>query len=375
MKTPTEDILNSNILIVDDNPTNVNLLEMMLGRAGYTNITSTTDPREVEGLYKENEFDLILLDIRMPHMDGFEVMEQLMDGIENDYLPILVITAQQELETKHRALEIGAKDFVTKPFERIELLNRIVNMLEVRALYNERKIQAKILEEKVEERTRQLSTLQDATMVAMGSLAETRDNETGNHIRRTQRYVKLLAEKLSEQSRYADILTPEYISQLYKSAPLHDIGKVGVPDAILLKPGKLTPEEFEEMKKHTVYGADAIEEAASSIEDEETRGFLTVGWEIAHYHQEKWDGSGYPAGLSGEDIPLSARLMAIADVYDALISRRVYIPPFPHKKSVAIISEGKGQHFDPVMTDVFLEISEQFLEIANAFQDSEEDVQ
>jgi putative two-component system response regulator len=371
---PSDKIINSKILIVDDNPTNVSLLEMMLDKIGYVNVFSTTDSREVEGLYNEHAFDLILLDIRMPHMDGFQVMERLLDGIENDYLPILVLTAQSELEVKHRALKMGAKDFITKPFEHIELMNRIANMLEVRSLYNDRRNQAVILEQKVEERTRQLSALQDATMIAMGSLAETRDNETGNHIRRTQRYVKALAEKLAENPIYAETLTPEYINLLYKSAPLHDIGKVGVPDRILLKPGKLTDEEFEEMKRHTTYGADAIRQAEETIDDPEARGFLSIGREIAHYHQEKWDGSGYPEALSGEDIPLPARLMAIADVYDALISRRVYKPPFPHDESIELIAKGKGTHFDPIMTDSFLEISEQFFEIAEQFSDSEEDL-
>jgi putative two-component system response regulator len=206
----------------------------------------------------------------------------------------------------------------------------------------------------------------------MASLAETRDNETGNHIRRTQNYVRALAKKLQANPKFASYLTDETLDMLYKSAPLHDIGKVGIPDAILLKPGKLTAEEFEVMKTHTTLGRDAIIAAEELIDAPST--FLRLAREIAHYHQEKWDGSGYPEGLAGETIPVSARLMAIADVYDALISRRVYKEPMPHDKAVAIIREGRDKHFDPVMVDAFLQIAEEFHAIAGRFADSADDV-
>ena len=208
--------------------------------------------------------------------------------------------------------------------------------------------------------------------MAMASLAETRDNETGNHIRRTQNYVRALAKKLQAHPKFAAALTDATIEMLYKSAPLHDIGKVGIPDAILLKPGKLTPEEFEIMKTHTTLGRDAIVAAENLIDAPSS--FLQLAREIAHYHQEKWDGSGYPEKLAGEAIPLSARLMAVADVYDALISRRVYKPPFPREKAVGIIREGRGTHFDPDMVDAFLAIEEEFHAIAERYADSEEDV-
>jgi PAS domain S-box-containing protein len=227
------------------------------------------------------------------------------------------------------------------------------------------------LESEVARRMRQLALIQDVTIMAMASLAETRDNETGNHIRRTQNYVKALALELRRRGGPAGALDDTAIELLYKSAPLHDIGKVGIPDAILLKPGKLTPEEFEVMKTHTTLGRDAILAAEKLLD--EPNSFLQFAREIAHYHQEKWDGSGYPEGLRGEQIPLSARLMAVADVYDALISRRVYKPAFPHEKAVAIIGEGRGTHFDPEIADAFLAIAGEFRDIARRYEDAEED--
>ena len=213
-----------------------------------------------------------------------------------------------------------------------------------------------------------MSQIQDVTIMAMASLAETRDNETGNHIRRTQNYVKALAQKLRNHPKFVDYLTPHTIEMLYKSAPLHDIGKVGIPDRILLKPGRFEPEEFEIMKKHTTLGHDAILAAERLLVSPNT--FLSMAREIAHCHQEKWDGGGYPRGLKGEEIPVSARLMAVADVYDALISRRVYKPGMSHEKAVEIIRDGRGSHFDPDMVDAFLAISEQFREIAQRYGDS-----
>jgi putative two-component system response regulator len=220
----------------------------------------------------------------------------------------------------------------------------------------------------VARRTKQISIVQDVTIMAMASLAETRDNETGNHIRRTQHYVRALALELRKGPKFAAALDEAAVELLFKSAPLHDIGKVGIPDAILLKPGKLTPEEFEVMKTHTTLGRDAIV-AAEALLDERV-SFLEYAREIAYSHQEKWDGSGYPEGLAGERIPLSARLMAVADVYDALISRRVYKPPFPHDKALEIIREGSGKHFDPEVVDAFLAIHEACHAIAARYADS-----
>lgn len=234
------------------------------------------------------------------------------------------------------------------------------------------KDQNEFLESEVQRRTCEVEVIQDVTILAMASLAESRDNETGNHIRRTQNYMFALAKELQAHPRFRSELDDKTIEMLYKSAPLHDIGKVGIPDAILLKPGKLTPEEFEVIKTHTTIGRDTIAAAEKLIDAPST--FLRLAREIAHYHQEKWDGSGYPEGLRGERIPVSARLMALADVYDALISRRVYKPPFSHEKSVSIIREGAGNHFDPDVVAAFLRIEKDFRDIAERFADTEEDV-
>ncbi len=214
-----------------------------------------------------------------------------------------------------------------------------------------------------------MEALQDALIISMASLAETRDNETGHHIRRTQYYIHELAKHLAAHPKFAGELTPKNIELIYKTAPLHDIGKVGVPDRILLKPGRLTPEEFEEMKRHTLYGREALDAAAKTLGTEET--FLDTAREIAYYHHEKWDGSGYPEGIAGEKIPVSARLMAIVDVYDALISRRPYKEPMTHDQAFSIIEEGKGKHFDPDVVEAFGEIQDAVHEIAIKFADIE----
>jgi response regulator RpfG family c-di-GMP phosphodiesterase len=231
-----------------------------------------------------------------------------------------------------------------------------------------------VLEHKVEERTAKLlekteevSQIRDVTIMAMASLAETRDNETGNHLKRTQKYIRALAMKLRDHPRFRDFLTDDNIESLYKLAPLHDIGKVGIPDAILLKQGKLTPEEFEIMKTHPSLGGNAIAMAESGLPT--PNRFLHIAREIATGHHEKWDGSGYPLGLKGETIPISARLMALADVYDALISRRIYKQPFTHTDAVAHILQGHGKHFDPEVADAFLAIQEEFRQIAEQYQD------
>uniref|UniRef100_UPI0035B3D59E HD-GYP domain-containing protein n=1 Tax=Chitinimonas sp. TaxID=1934313 RepID=UPI0035B3D59E len=231
------------------------------------------------------------------------------------------------------------------------------------------KNQNRYLEHLVSERTRQLMQMQDATILAMASLAETRDNETGNHIRRTQNYVAALARALQNHPRFCETLTEENIELLYKSAPLHDIGKVGVPDRILLKPDRLDADEWEIMKLHTLYGRDTILQVEHHLGA--SNSFLTFAREIAHYHQEKWDGSGYPEGLAGEAIPLAARLMAVADVYDALISKRVYKPAYSHAQALALMQEGRGSHFDPDVLDAFVAIEAEFLAIAERFRDTE----
>ena len=359
------------VLIVDDTPANVSLLNALLKEKYKTRI-ATNGAKALKLASTQPLPDLILLDIMMPDMDGYEVCEKLKASEETKDIPVVFLTAKVGVEDETHGLALGAVDYITKPISPPIVMERVKNHLMLKEARDVLKHQNLILEEKVRERTRKLGELQDVVMTAMGALAESRDPETGNHIRRTQIYVQLLAERLSTHPKFKEFLTPEHITLLFKAAPLHDIGKVGVRDSILLKPGKLTPEEFEEMKNHTVYGRDAIDAAAQKLT--EPSELLVFAREIAYSHQEKWDGSGYPQGLAGDDIPISARLMAVADVYDALISRRVYKPPFPHEKALAIMTEGRGSHFDPDMLDAFLEISDAFEAVAKTYADSEDDV-
>ena len=355
------------ILIVDDTPENLKLMTGMLAEDYDTRVANSGE-RALKLAMDGATPDLVLLDIMMPGMDGYEVCRRLKADARTCEIPIIFLTALTEIEDEQAGFDVGAVDYITKPVSPPIVLARVKTHLSLKAASDFLRDKNDYLESEIAKRTREVQLIQDVTIMAMASLAETRDNETGNHIRRTQRYVRVLAERLSSELG----LNAESIELLYKSAPLHDIGKVGIPDAILLKPGKLTPEEFEIMKTHTTLGRDTILAAEKLIETPST--FLRLAREIAHYHQEKWDGSGYPEGLAGEAIPLSARLMALADVYDALISRRVYKPPFPHEKAVAIITEGRGKHFDPMMVDAFLEIQGEFLAIADRYADSEEDV-
>ena len=357
------------ILVVDDTPENIKYIGSIL-KNKYRIKFATNGSKGLRLAAQAPQPDLILLDITMPEMNGYEVCEQLKRDPITHAIPVVFLTARSEVEDEKRGLELGAVDYITKPISPPILLARVATHLKLKEATDFLQMQNEILEEKVQKRTEQLTVLQNATMVAMGSLAETRDNETGNHIRRTQNYIVVLAQSLQDNPRFADVLTMDYIQLLHRSAPLHDIGKVGVRDNILLKPGKLTAAEFEEMKKHTIYGRDTIANAENSIEDTETGAFLRLAKAIAFSHQERWDGDGYPQGLSGDDIPLSARLMAVADVYDALISRRVYKKAMPHSEAVKIISDGKGTHFDPDMVDAFLCISDQFESISQQFRDS-----
>jgi putative two-component system response regulator len=288
-------------------------------------------------------------------------------------IPVVFLTAKTEIEDETKGLEMGAVDYITKPISPPIVLVRVKNHLALKAHADFLRDKADFLEAEVNKRTREVVAIQDVTILAMASLAETRDSDTGNHIRRTQFYVKALAEQLRTHPGFAAQLSDNYIEMLFKSAPLHDIGKIGIPDRILLKPGRFEPAEFEIMKTHTTLGRDAIEHAEKqlgmSVE------FLSIAKEIAFSHQEKWDGSGYPQGLAGDAIPLSARLMAIADVYDALITRRVYKEGMPHEEAVSIIQEGKGHHFDPDITDAFVALKDDFRDIAARFADSDEDME
>jgi len=359
------------VLIVDDTPENLTVMNGLL-REHYRTKIANNGERALQIAADNPHPDLILLDIMMPGMDGYEVCRRLKRDPRLAAVPVIFLTAKAEIKDEQAGFDVGGVDYITKPISPSIVLARVSTHLKLKAASDFLKDKNAFLETEVQRRTREVQVIQDVTIMAMASLAETRDNETGNHIRRTQNYVLALAKELKSHRRFSAALDDQTIEMLYKSAPLHDIGKVGIPDAILLKPGKLTAEEFEIIKTHTTIGRDTIAAAEKLIDGPST--FLRLAREIAHYHQEKWDGSGYPEGLRGDAIPVSARLMALADVYDALISKRVYKPPFPHEKAVAIITEGSGRHFDPDVVEAFLMIEGQFRSIAERFADTDEEV-
>jgi len=372
MVEPIVSIEKSTILVVDDTPDNLTLMSGLLKDTYRVKIANNGE-RALKIAQSDTPPDLILLDIMMPEMDGYEVCSRLKADIKTRDIPVIFLTAKTEVVDETHGFELGASDYITKPISPPIVLARVETHLAIKRMQDFLKDKNAFLASEVNKRTAEIMAIQDVTINAMASLAETRDNETGNHIRRTQRYVKVLAEKIRFNPRYAHFLNDDKtIELLFKSAPLHDIGKVGIPDRILLKPGRFEPEEFEIMKTHTTLGRDAILQAEKDLGME--MPFLKYAKEIAYGHQEKWDGSGYPEGLSGDDIPISARLMAVADVYDALISRRVYKQPMPHEKAVGIIKEGKGTHFDPDMVDAFLELEQEFKKIADTYTDSDEDM-
>jgi putative two-component system response regulator len=295
----------------------------------------------------------------MPNMDGYEVCRRLKANPLTCSIPVLFVTSLSDDDDEKRGLELGAVDYIIKPIRPELVKARVRSQINLKQ-YRDR------LEQLVDERTLELTLTQEATIFTVANLAETRDPETGAHIWRTQRYVRELALRFAASSNSAASLTPTYIDLLFKSAPLHDIGKIGIADQILLKPGKLTTEEFEEMKKHCILGWRALNRSEQLLG---TNSFLRYASEIALTHHEKWDGSGYPNGLIGESIPLSGRLMAVADVYDALCSHRPYKKPFSHAEAAAIIVDGRGQHFDPDVVDVFIALESNFQQISEIITD------
>lgn len=347
------------ILIVDDSPENLGILADLF-QPHYRVIAANSGDKALRLLARDPLPDLVLLDVMMPNMDGFEVLKRLRDQAID--VPIIFVTAMNSVEDELHGLDVGAVDYINKPIVPALVLARVRTHLELKHAKDMLKNQNTWLEAEVTRRMQENDLIQLVSIRALAHLAEARDNETGNHILRTQGYVHSLAMQLKELPRFSAILTPKYIDLLTRSAPLHDIGKVGIPDAILQKPGRLTPSEWEVMKTHAKIGADAIAMAESDVRTQVP--FLKLAKEIAHRHHEKWDGSGYPDGLSGEQIPLSARIMAIADVFDALISKRVYKPAFSFEHANALIAEGRGTAFDPDLVDVFLDHYQTFCDIA-----------
>ncbi|WP_321495169.1 two-component system response regulator [uncultured Desulfobacter sp.] len=364
-----EDISRPTLLIVDDISENIDVLIGLLEN-DYKIKAALNGKRALKITAGKNKPDLILLDIMMPDMDGYEVCRRLKECPDTKNIPVIFVTAKGDVIDESKGFDAGCVDYITKPLSPTLVKARVKTHL---ALYN----QSRILEEKVRERTRELVHTQDVTILGLAVLTEYRDNETGGHIIRTQNYVRILAELLAKHPRFRKFLDEEMVDLLFKSSPLHDIGKVGVPDSILFKTGSLTDEEFKIMKRHPIYGGDALSKSEQAFGSMDSTTFLRVGKEIAYTHHEKWDGTGYPYGLKGEDIPLSGRLMALADVYDALISKRVYKPPFSHAKAMEIITVGDGRvmpdHFDPDILEIFREYHDEFRQIALQYADHEEE--
>ncbi|MDH4224948.1 MAG: response regulator [Deltaproteobacteria bacterium] len=341
-------ILQCRILVVDDQEANARLMERLLTREGYRNITLLTDSRKVREAQAREPFDLILLDIRMPHLDGFGVMGELKAMGGDDYLPVLVMTAQTDTETKLKALAQGAKDFLYKPFDKAEALSRIHNLLEVRVMHTQIRDQNRILEEQVLQRTAQLRQSQLEVVRRLGRAAEYRDNETGMHVVRMSKASAALGRAMGMDEGQCELIL--------NTAPMHDVGKIGIPDHILLKGGKLTPHEWEVMQTHTVIGADLLGREPSQL--------LETASLIALTHHEKWDGSGYPQGLKGEAIPLFSRIIAVCDVYDALTSTRPYKNPWSAAEALAEIISRSGTHFDPRVVAHFEQIFDEIQAIS-----------
>jgi putative two-component system response regulator len=355
------------LLVVDDTPENLSVLSELL-LPSYRVLVANSGPRALRLAQSEPRPDLILLDVMMPDMDGYSVLARLRENPATAEVPVIFVTAMTAMEDEQRGFDLGAVDYITKPIRPPIVLARVKAQLELKEARDWLKNKNQVLEEEVAARMSEILLIQDVSIHALARLAETRDPETGNHIRRTQSYVRALATRLRPHPRFSSVLTNDYIDQLAKSAPLHDIGKVGIPDHILLKPGKLTPEEWEIMKTHARMGAEAIEQAERDAV--KPVAFLAIAKQIAHRHHEKWDGSGYPDGLVGDAIPIPARLMALADVFDALISRRVYKPPMPYEQAREIIVGDRGRHFDPDVVDAFLAVFDEFVSIAERYGDT-----
>ncbi len=364
-------------MIIDDEPINIFVAEKYLRLAGYTNIVTTTDPREALATLAEHQADLVLLDIMMPQFSGLEFLAALRADPGCAHLPVIVLTAANDRSIKRQALELGANDFLSKPVDPSELLPRVRNVLTVKKHQDYLQRYSCELEEAVLRRTAQLARSRQEVIHCLARAAEFRDDDTGRHVYRVGRYARLIAEELGWTGEQLDILE--------QAAQLHDIGKIGIPDAILLKPAKLTAEEFEIMQKHSDFGrfiTQTIPDNEANVLREHTElgsrllqdvdsPFLVMAATIALSHHEKWNGAGYPLKLVGENIPIEGRITAVADVFDALSSKRPYKPAFPVEKCFAILAEGRGEHFDPRVLDAFFARRNEVIQTLIQYADQE----
>lgn len=354
------------VMIVDDTPANLNLLSEILHRHGYRIQQFPSGTMALQAAAKSAP-DLILLDIMMPGMDGFEVCRRLKDDHALKDIPVIFISALNGEDNKLQAFSQGGVDYVSKPFNDQEVLARVDTHLRLHRMQTELEEHNRNLDHLVREKVQEISESQLATILALSYITEDRDDDTGMHIERTRGFCELLARSLALRPKLSNVVDSRYIDNLSHAAPLHDIGKVSIPDNILQKPGKLTPEEFGIMKKHTIRGSATL----SKVRDRYPgNAFINMGIALTRSHHEKWDGTGYPDGLAEDAIPLCGRIMAVADVYDALRSKRPYKEGFSHEKSCSIIRDGAGQHFDPAIVDAFCTMEPQFEELYNRMTDT-----
>jgi putative two-component system response regulator len=351
----TPEIRKAPIFVVDDEPVNLKLIERILESGGFEEVHSIQNSEEVLDRFHERRPNLILLDINMPRLDGFGVLEQLKEQTSGRLPPVVFLTAQNDSEYRVKAFENGVLDFIGKPFNRLELISRVKNLLALESAHRELANRNNSLETIVNLRTEALRRTQLQVVQKLGRAAEYRDNETGAHILRMSNISALLARKLGFED--------DHVQDILHASPMHDVGKIAIPDSILLKPGSFTPEEWEIMKSHTTLGYQILSGADSKL--------LNLASEIALYHHEKWDGTGYPDGLQGENIPISCRIVAAADVFDALLSHRPYKQPWTLDEALAHMHAQKGRHFDPLVIDAFIELKDEIVEIRSRYQDPE----
>ena len=372
-----EDARNLLIHIVDDEELNVRVARKYLRSWGFQRVAATTDPHDVVQRFEQDPPDLVLLDVMMPEISGLDVLKRLRSQASTRNVPIIILTAHVEDEIKHQALELGANDFLCKPIDPLEMLPRVRNLLELRAHQKWLEKSSEHLEAEVQRRTAALVKAEMQVVHCLARAAEYRDNETGRHVVRVGMYSALIARALG----YDDV----HVNLIREAAKLHDVGKIGIPDAILLKAGTLDPEQLEVIRKHCEMGLNVIQQISqeefqsirrhaqfgASILDSSDSPLLSMAAQIAMTHHEKWDGTGYPFGIAGEEIPIEGRIVAVADVFDALSTSRPYKAAFPLEKCLSILAEGRGRHFDPQVVDAFFAHRDEFVSIMLHYADNQ----
>lgn len=369
-------IKSARIMIVDDLPVNITVVRRLLQKAGYQNFITTTEAAQALELMRQQRPDVVLLDVMMPVVSGLEILRAVRSDAQLRHLPVLILTAACDAETRHRAFELGATDFLSKPVDPHELAPRLRNTLLVKAHHDHLETYSEQLEAEVRKRTAELEASRQELILCLARAAEYRDGDTGHHIVRVGRYAGLIAAELGFDRGYVELIE--------QAAQLHDVGKIGVPDAILLKPERLDPDEFAIIQKHCSFGKQILQPLSdmewerlkrhtllgSQIMDVDSSPVIRLAARIAQTHHERWDGTGYPLGLAGEDIPIEGRITAVADVYDALSSKRPYKQPFPRETCFAILEEGRGKHFDPRVLDAFFARSDEIVRVQIEYADN-----